>query len=56
MKKQELFKTAKYENEYVAILRAYHNDKLDHWSYTIQKINGDVEARIPEEELSNFVL
>ena len=56
MKKQNLYKTAKYNGEYVAILRAFYSEKLNHWEYTIRKINGDIEARIGEEELIDFRL
>jgi hypothetical protein len=57
MAKQELYKTCKYQGEYVAILRAFYNgDTFGTWRYTIKKPNGEVESQVDESELSGFCL
>lgn len=57
MKKQELYKTCKFEGESADILRAFYNgDKFGTWRYTIKKKNGDVEGQVDESELSELCL
>ena len=57
MRKQELYKTCKFEGEYVRIIRAFYNgDKFGTWRYSIQKQSGEVESQVDESELSEFCL
>ncbi len=55
--KQELYKTAMYKGEYVAIIRAFYNgDKFGTWRYSIRHLDGRVEAQVDEKHFSRFIL
>lgn len=53
MFKQQLYKTCKFDGEYVAIEAAFKDG--DSWMYRIRRINGTKEL-VHECECTNFVL